>query len=184
MPRNPGGPIVAAAPVFSLSGRLLATDGSRRFNASLRWSQGETTRIFLTTPLGQALAAIDVDAAGARLTAADGRRYDATSLTELARRGLGLALPLELLPWWLSGVPAPGVATPSENSDGFLQQGWTVRYGERDARGRPLRLDAECTGLCGRAPTAGAQAAAGAGPAGAESANPSVRLIIDQWLEP
>lgn len=171
LPRTTAPAPAEAPPAFSLNGRLLATDGSRRFNATLRWSQGGTTRILLTTPLGQAMASIDVDASGARLTSADGRNYTAGSLSELARRGLGLTLPLEHLPWWMSGQSVPGVpSTP--DGDGFLQHGWTVRYGGRDPQGRPLRIDAECDSGCG-----GPQTNTPSGPL-------SVRLIIDQWLEP
>lgn len=100
--------IVATPPAFSLNGRLLAVEGSQRFNATLRWQQSDASRILITTPLGQALASIEADARGARLTAADGRRYNAASLADLARRGLGLSLPLDHLPWWLSGRAAPG----------------------------------------------------------------------------
>lgn len=182
IPRTAPTASAEAPPAFSLNGRLLASDGSRRFNASLRWSQGESTRILLTTPLGQAVASIDVDAGGARLTAADGRSYTAGSLSELARRGLGLTLPLEYLPWWMSGRDAPGVpSTP--DTDGFSQHGWTVRYGARDERGRPLRVDAECNSPCG-ALTGDQQTGGGAVAQRAPSAGPSVRLIIDQWLEP
>jgi outer membrane biogenesis lipoprotein LolB len=159
-----------------MNGRLLASDGSRRFSATLRWSQGGVSRILLTTPLGQALAAIDIDAAGARLTAADGRTFTAGSLSELARRGLGLSLPLEHLPWWMTGQGAPGSPSVADADGGFSQHGWTVRYGGRDPRGRPLRIDAECNSGCGSA-QAGSEPGARSGPL-------SVRLIIDQWLEP
>lgn len=173
LPRAPSGAAAPTTPTFALSGRLLATDGSRRFSASLRWSQGPATRILLTTPLGQAVASIDVDAGGARLTTADGQQYAAANLSELARRGLGLALPFEQLPWWMSGHGAPDVPASPIEPDGFAQQGWTVRYGSRDALGRPLRLDAECTTGC----NVGSQPGAPSGPL-------TVRVIIDQWLEP
>jgi len=120
------------------------------------------------------VASIDVDAGGARLTAADGRSYAAGSLSDLARRGLGLSLPLEHLPWWMSGRDAPG-APATASAEGFSQHGWTVRYGARDARGRPLRIDAECPTGC----NGGAEAQAAGGPGAL-----SVRLIIDQWLDP
>ncbi|MFZ4498827.1 MAG: outer membrane lipoprotein LolB [Burkholderiales bacterium] len=172
--------------MFSFNGRLMANQGERRFSASLRWSQGEVSRILLTTPLGQALASIDVDAGGARLTTADGRRYAAGSLSDLARRGLGLSLPLEHLPWWMSGRDAPGApATPG--TDGFTQHGWTVRYGTRDARGRPLRIDAECLAACSSGQLPGTRAemdkTADARPE-TDPATLRVRLIIDQWLDP
>lgn len=172
----PRAPVAAtpAAPVFSLSGRLFASDGVRRFTAALRWTQSGSSRILLTTPLGQAIASIDVDASGARLTTANGRQYSAGSLSELMRRGLGLALPFEQLSWWVSGRAAPDTPAEALGEDGFSQQGWTVRYGARDASGRPLRLEAECIAPC----TADAgRSAEGSGP-------PSVRLIVDQWLEP
>jgi outer membrane lipoprotein LolB len=171
MPRTASIAPVEPPPTFSLNGRLAASDGSRRFSATLRWSQGDATRILLTTPLGQAVASIEVDAGGARLTAADGRSYSAGSLSELARRGLGLSLPLEHLPWWMNGRDAPGAPSIAA-AEGFTQHGWTVRYGGRDDRGRPLRIDAECHSGCGSAQT------------GSQSSPLSVRLIIDQWLEP
>ncbi len=163
--------IVATPPAFSLNGRLLAVEGSQRFNATLRWQQSDASRILITTPLGQALASIEADARGARLTAADGRRYNAASLADLARRGLGLSLPLDHLPWWLSGRAAPGLPSSSD-SDGFSQAGWTVRFASRDAAGRPLRIEAECSEGCGSARM------------GSQSAPMSVLLIIDQWLDP
>jgi len=183
MPRKAPTASAETPPAFSLNGRLLASDGSRRFSATLRWSQGDATRILLTTPLGQAVASIDVDAGGARLTAADGRSYTASSLSELARRGLGLTLPLEHLPWWMSGRDAPGAPSTS-NPDGFSQHGWTVRYGSRDALGRPLRIDAECNSPCSAAADGDRQSGGVASAQGAQSASPSVRLIIDQWLDP
>ncbi|MBU3693545.1 MAG: outer membrane lipoprotein LolB [Rhodocyclaceae bacterium] len=171
-PRAPAGAAARAeAPAFNFNGRLLASDGNRRFNANLRWMHADTSRIFVTTPLGQAVAAIDVDADGARLSTADGRQFRAGSLSELARRGLGLTLPLEHLTWWLSGRAAPDVPAEATTEGGFAQRGWTVRYGARDETGRPLRLDAECGAPC---PDAGAAAGAAL----------SVRLIIDQWLDP
>ncbi len=172
----PRAPVAAspAAPVFSLSGRLFASDGDRRFTAALRWTQSGSSRILLTTPLGQAVASIDVDTSGARLTAANGRQYSAGSVSELMRRGLGLTLPFEQMSWWVSGRAAPDTPAEALGEDGFSQLGWAVRYGARDASGRPLRLEAECMAPC----TAGVgRSAEGSGP-------PSVRLIVDQWLEP
>jgi outer membrane lipoprotein LolB len=173
MPRAPGGGIAADMPTFALSGRLTASDGSQRFSASLRWSQGLATRILLTTPMGQAVASIDVDAGGARLVTADGQQYAASSLSELVRRGLGLALPFERLPWWMSGRGAPDALANPIARDGFVQLGWTVRYGNRDEKGRPLRLDAECSAGCLDNPQPGVPG----GPM-------TIRVIIDQWLEP
>jgi outer membrane lipoprotein LolB len=176
-PRAPGASASAPSPpAFSLSGRLLVNDGTRRFSATLRWTQSANSRILLTTPMGQAVASIDVDAGGARLTAADGREFAAGSLSELARRGLGLTLPLERLPWWLNGRAAPDAPARVLEEGGFVQHGWTVRYGARDDTGRPLRLEAQCDAPC---PDAEGSARPG-GVAGA----PSVRLIIDQWLDP
>lgn len=174
---SPRAPVNAApAPAFSLSGRLFASDGVRKFTAALRWTQAGSSRILLTTPLGQTVASIDADDSGARLTAANGRQYSAGSLSELVRRSLGLALPLEYLPWWVSGRAAPDTPAEATSEDGFSQHGWTVRYGARDDSGRPLRLEADCNAPC--------TANNGAGRPDGEAGPPSVRLIIDQWLEP
>ncbi len=151
--------VVPSAPPFAITGRLVASDGERQLSAQVRWSQAGNGRLLLTTPIGQTLALIETDADGARLTTSDGRRYQATDLATLARRGLGWRLPLDELPWWVTGHSAPGpLATSAADGDGFQQSGWNVRFGTRDALGRPLSIDAESPPM-------------------------RVRLLIDRWLE-
>ena len=71
------------------------------------------------------------------------------------RQRLGWSLPLAVLPWWMSGRPAPdgGVTDSEYDAEGrltaFRQLGWQVGYNSFDAReaaSRPLRITAERPG--------------------------------------
>lgn len=72
--------------------------------------------MLITTPLGQGVAELSRDAAGARLLMADGKEYAAADWEDLAERTFGTRLPLNDLPQWLTGH-APAAAT-----------GWRVDY--------------------------------------------------------
>ena len=71
-------PVAAELPRFALEGRLQVRDGERTAAVGIDW-QHEASRDdwLFTGPLGQGLARIEGDAAGARMTLADGRRSEA-----------------------------------------------------------------------------------------------------------
>ncbi|MES2562100.1 MAG: outer membrane lipoprotein LolB, partial [Pseudomonadota bacterium] len=90
--------------------------------------------IWLMTPTGQTLAHIVDSAQGATLTRADRQQHRAGSVEALTQQGLGWALPLTLLQYWVRGQGAPG-ETPSgiqRGSDNALialtQNGWQVSF--------------------------------------------------------
>jgi len=94
---------------FDLLGRALVTYSGGAVTANLRWEHGaERDEIWLMTPTGQTLAHIDDSAAGAVLTRADQQKFRADNVESLTRQGLGWALPLGLLQYWVRGMPAPG----------------------------------------------------------------------------
>jgi hypothetical protein len=161
-----------ATPTSSAERALFASDGTRRFSANMRWTQAGSTRILLTTPLGQAVASIEADS---RRRRADRRRWPPVHRGQPLRTG--------------TTGPRPGTCRWNDCHGGSAAAPPPTRWssarptasrrrldralrGARDGAGRPLRLEAECDPPCA--------ASAGGQPAGA----PGVRLIIDQWLEP
>lgn len=139
------------SPPFDILGRVLVSHEGRAFSSGLRWQHRPAQdEIMLLTPVGQALAHIVHGAEGATLTAADQRRYHATSVESLTRQALGWELPLARLTYWVRGEAAPGSApTVLERDDSarvvrLEQDGWRiafVNYARDEHGGRPRRLD-------------------------------------------
>src|SRR5690606_5639733 len=103
----------------------------------------------LNSPVGAAIARVEVDASGqAVLTEANGRRTVADNADELVAHVVGGAIPVEALRSWLRGrLPAQPAAQILEQDDqgrpvSFLQAGWRVRIEAYDAIG-PVRLQAQ-----------------------------------------
>ena len=92
-----------------------------------RHRRGED-RIRLETRLGQNVAELLRDGSGASLKLADGRQFASPDWLELADRLFGTRPPLDHLPAWLAGGPAPEI------------EGWQARVIEvRD--GLPVLLE-------------------------------------------
>jgi len=143
--------VAPPAASFDMLGRVLASGGGRAFSSNLRWRHdaGEH-EIWLMSPVGQTLAHIAADAAGATLTAADQQVYRAGTVEALTESAFGWALPLARLQHWIQGRVAPDgiIATVSRDTHGRLaalgQDGWTIRFVYADAAAdmqRPRRLD-------------------------------------------
>lgn len=117
-------PARAAIDAFALDGRLAVRDGERSNAANLFWRHAAVRdEMLFTTPLGQGLAELTRDEAGAHLRLADRREFAAADWEGLTSQLFGLALPLSVLPRWLVGdVPAK------------------ADHVELDAQGRPRRL--------------------------------------------
>ena len=106
-------------------------------------SQAEGGTLDLSTALGTQVARLTWQQQGAQLVSeletSEGRRQFG-SLEELSQSVLGEALPLQALPHWLSGQPAPQWPhSPGPQAGQFTQQGWQVDASELP-RGR-LNLD-------------------------------------------
>lgn len=101
----------------------------------------------LASALGNTLARIDTDSAGARMTAprADGslQRIEGADAETLAEQMLGWRLPVSGIGTWIAGKPVatrPFRTLPDETRS-IEQDGWTIRVTERfEANGSPRRM--------------------------------------------
>ena len=142
------GPAVAPVPAFDLAGRVAVRYQDRGFTSTVRWKQtGGSDEIWLTAPLGQTIAYLQADAAGAMLTAVDQKQYRASSIESLTRSALGWRFPVAGMRYWVLGQPAPGMAlTAVERNDAgritrFRQDDWQVAFNYAAASLVPSRLE-------------------------------------------
>lgn len=142
------GPAVAPVPAFELTGRVAVRFQDRGFTSTVRWRQnGGSDEIWLTAPLGQTIAYLQADAAGAMLTAADQKQYRAGSIESLTRSALGWRFPVAGMRYWVIGQPAPGMAlTAVERNDAgritrFRQDDWQVAFNYAATSLAPSRLE-------------------------------------------
>lgn len=111
---------------FWLAGRFSLRQEAQSYTGRLDWRHADDSDdLLLSSPLGQGMAEIVSDAAGARLTSGDGKTQSAASADELLQAVLGYPLPLDKLADWVRG------RNP---------QGGTMAV---DTLGRPLRLHYE-----------------------------------------
>ena len=112
-----------------MSIKLEAHEGLEAEGLSLAFHlqvQGPQGKLSLMTPLGTQMAQIEWDPEHVELRDSDGKRQFNT-LSELSEALLGEALPLDVLPHWLDGHPAPALpSTPQDTPAGFTQAGWMV----------------------------------------------------------
>lgn len=121
VPQHPLRPPVAEITAFAISGRIAVRQGAVRHYAQIDWRHTPARdEILLATPLGQGMAEIERDAAGARLTLADKRSYEAADWSELSDKIFGFRLPLGASVRWLLG----------ENADA---EGWRTTVVERES---------------------------------------------------
>lgn len=117
-PRPPAADIVA----FGFNGRIAVRQGETRHYVKIDWRHlPDRDAILLTTPLGQGVAEIERDPAGARLTLADRRRFVAEDWGALTAQVFGFRLPMEASARWLLGEV--------KDQD---TEGWRVRIVERE----------------------------------------------------
>lgn len=122
-PPLPPRPPLAEITAFAFNGRLAVRQGETRHYVKIDWRHAPAhDAILLATPLGQGVAEIERDDAGARLILADRRRFVAEDWGALTEQILGFRLPLQASARWLLG-DLPDV------------EGWRVRIVEREADG-------------------------------------------------
>lgn len=137
---------------FDLLGRAFVSYTEGAVTANVRWEHSaRRDEIWLMTPTGQTLAHIVDSADGAVLTRADQQQFRADNVESLTRTGLGWALPLGLLQYWVRGVPAPGAAPRAVERDAagrltaLTQNDWrvalTYRPGGDEHAGKVRRVD-------------------------------------------
>ena len=152
--------------VYEIAGRLSARHEAEAFAASFHWSHaGDRDELDFASPLGQTVARLIGNPRGVELQTPDGKVETASDWTTLTSRGLGWALPVEGLVYWIQGTPRKDTPFTAEAGDdgapGVLRQdGWTIVYQAftKDASGvsRPARMTLDYPGI-------------------------ELRLVIDAW---
>ena len=90
---------------FDISGRLALKQANRVDHLRFDWQHASgSDSLTLTSPLGQGVARLVRNAAGASLKLADGREIAARDWQALAHDVFGGELPLDELPEWLRGA--------------------------------------------------------------------------------
>ncbi len=113
-------PASATIQSFAFHGRLIVRRGDFRHHLKVDWRHHpERDEILLSTPLGQGVAELVRDAAGARLVLADRRTFVAEDWGALAERVFGFRLPLAASSRWLIDPTA-------------APEGWRMQVIERE----------------------------------------------------
>jgi len=122
---------------WTAEGKLALRSPDQSESASMRWQQeGAASRLSLSGPLGVAATSLYSD--GRSLVIRQGEEvttWDLASETTMLEEKTGWDLPLLALPYWIKGVPAPGLAIQGseQGPDPALlqvlrQDGWVIRY--------------------------------------------------------
>lgn len=118
---------------FVLRGKLGVADARDSFSARFLWQQRDDAFVIdLWGPLGQGRVGLTGRDGSIALREGDGTIIDSGTPDEVMRRHLGWSLPMEVLPAWVRGGPAPGhrvsgrVVDDDGRLTGFRQLGWTV----------------------------------------------------------
>lgn len=168
---NPTAAADDAGTAWQFQGRAALSGAGQGGNARIEWERTPPLDVVvLSAPITRQSWRLDVSPAGGTLHGVAGGPRSDPDAQALLREATGWQIPVALLGDWVHGRPARDV-TVSEyrfpvHGDGtrlagFDQAGWKVDIAERDADGRPLRLNAE-------QPAHGHR----------------VRLVIDHWGEP
>jgi|TARA_B100000315_G_scaffold240991_1_gene261375 outer membrane lipoprotein LolB len=120
---------------WDLSGRIGVRTTDTGASANLRWKfDNSRDQIDLFGPFGGGRIHLDIDPAGARLRDGKGREFFAASASEVLFKATGWHVPLEVLGYWVRGVPAPGEHGMEIDNGGRLislsQQGWDITFRE------------------------------------------------------
>ena len=148
---------------FSLVGRVAVRYGEEAASGRVAWRHSPAAdELVISTPVGQGVAEITRRDGVYTLVAATGERYTATDPERLTQQVLGYAVPLDGLPDWVQGRPAPGVAAVTRYDGDRLaelrQRGWLIDYSGSDER-PPKRVRLSRGDL-------------------------DIRLVIDEWQLP
>ena len=123
---------------WSFSGKLALKSPTGADTARLRWTQrGSDLELELSGPVGMKQLRLVSEGAETRMFK-DGHWQRLDSAEQALEEQLGWSLPLEYLPWWLRGLPAPQLrAAEMDVVAGRLtklqQAGWTVEYPDYQA---------------------------------------------------
>jgi len=149
---------------WTLQGRIGIQTEAQSASGTLYWQHRERSdEVLLTSPLGQGVARIVVNADGATLDMPNQPLRQAADVESLTRETLGYALPVSGLVWWVQALPAPNSVYDSRRDDAgrlsrLKQDGWVIDYHYAgDGSTRPRKLWVAREGL-------------------------EIRLVTDSWL--
>jgi len=124
---------LAALTDWGFSGKVAIRTPRGADSASLRWTQtGTRSRLEVSGPAGLKRLILEREGDGGRVFKDRQWRALADARTALETE-LGWPLPLEYLPWWLRGLPAPDIPVGrleirDERLVHLSQAGWTLEY--------------------------------------------------------
>jgi outer membrane lipoprotein LolB len=154
-----------ARTAFELEGRVLASDGAQAASGRIHWRHtphGDEWTMY--GPLGQIVARLVSNAAGAELVTADGRRVRAPDAQSMLPELLGVPAPIDGLAHWVQAAPRSGARVLRIDDHGrparISDAGWIIDYAEyADAApdAPPRRIEANW-------------------------GDARIRLIIDAWM--
>ncbi|MEK7768602.1 MAG: lipoprotein insertase outer membrane protein LolB [Pseudomonadota bacterium] len=119
---------------FGLIGRVSVKDEKQGFSGGIHWHHTDTgDEILLLSPLGQAVAQIQRNTEGIRLTTSEQKVYYAADVEDLTKQVLGWHLPLMGLQYWVQSMNSPAtIAAMDRDSDGRIvairQDDWEITY--------------------------------------------------------
>ncbi len=121
---------------WSFSGRVAVRTAEGGDTASLRWhQQRDNISMTLSGPMGLKQTTLLREAGRLSLRQGD-ETLPLLPGDDPLRRQFGWSLPLDYLPWWLRGLPAPGPSREALASGrlAWLEQaGWRVDYADYQA---------------------------------------------------
>ena len=153
---------------FEFSGRIGVKYDNSSFSGNLRWRHAaDGDEIWLYSPLGQTVANLRRDDAGAELITSEKKRYAAADAEQLTREVLGWNLPLAGLQYWVVGRVAPHFPPLAVERDAaqrlsqLQQNAWRIvfaRYAPAEQGGLPEKLTLQYRDI-------------------------EIRLVIDTWAD-
>jgi len=135
---------------YALTGRVLVRQPDRADVLRLNWThQGARDTVRLETPLGQAVAELQLDPQRAHVQLGDGRSFEAQDDAALAQQVIGVPLPLRRFAGWLRADPGATAAGIERDADARIvsmrDAGWQLNYsgyGEVDTVVGPSLIEA------------------------------------------
>ncbi len=147
------GTLAADGRAWAFQGRGAVSSGGQGGNVRIEWTRSPPRdEVVLSAPVTRQSWRLELSPEGATLHGLSGGPRSGTDARALLREATGWEIPVAALGDWVRGrhsVHAPPVssirfpATGGLWPVGFDQGGWRIEIVERDASGRPLRLNAE-----------------------------------------
>lgn len=130
MPAKQAQPVISPAQLQQWDLRAsVAASGAASGRASLHWRQvGERFVITVAGPFGVGATRLEGDQSQVQVTRGKEQYISVNPQADLAR-AMGVAIPLELLGFWVRGVPDADLGT--QPSEAWAWDGWEVRVQER-----------------------------------------------------